>query len=1163
MVYADESPFTEAEASFAYTKFYLTTRPTVKLSPWPNQAPKANNTPTQAASTKQPMQATSTKQPTQAASPKQTTTQVVSPRQPTHNNQPVHSHKPTATTPSPTQCNIPILRYIPQSQRKKGEAPLVVCHKSQPTPLIEKVTLPLPKLEERSIVKQFLNLAQLLSTRSNEGFDPNAYRLMARAGGNLTKDQIHEKPLVTLPVFTPEQEKLRNEDVHQVSVGQTPTKKSNASNPMIIYTLKAAIARPRAYDSVMLNHISIADGSQEDDEFILDDAPATFEEGGQSTIDVLKKVDLGTTEDPRPTFLSASLSTKEEVEYMSLLCEYLDIFAWNYTEMPGLDPRVVVHKLAVHPSVRPIKQSQRRFRPELVPEIQKEVDKLIAANFIREVKYPSWIANIVPVKKKNGQIQVYVDFRDLNKACPKDDFPLPITELMVDATTGHEALSFMDGSSGYNQIWMDPKDEELTAFHTPKGIFCYKMMSFGVKNAGATYQRAMQNIFDDFLHKCVECYVDDLVVKTKQRSDHLLDLRAVFERLQRFQLKMNPLKCAFGVTSGKFLGFIVHHGGFEIDQSKIEAIQKMSDPRNISELKSFQGHVAYIWRFISNLAGRCQPFSHLLKKDTSFEWDESCRNAFNNIKAYLTKPSVLVAPIVDRPLLLYIAAQEKSVGALLAQCDEDNKERSLYYLSRTLWALLVSEFEINFVPQRAIKGQALANFLADHPVSAQWGLTEEFPDEEIFLVEVLPPWEIYFDGAARRNGAGAGVLFVSPRRDLISYLFVLTKNCSNNEAEYQAILLGLGMAVEMKLPQLNIFDDSALVIKQLTREFEVKKLELVPFWRHAGELLAQISEASLHYVPRSENGPADALAGIAASLAQFNERQSHIPICERWVIPPPVEEETEEEQTKEIEESLPISASQNIAKDWREPISNFLRHGILPVDLRERVQIRRVAPKYVFINDILYRRSYEGLRLQCLSKEEGLQVLKETHSGIYGVHQACPKLHLQVKRLGYYWPSMLRDATEMAQTYKPCQIHADYIHQPPKPLEAWGMDIIGPITPKSDSDRQYILAATDFFSKWAEAAAYREVKATTVADIYRYGVLRYIVTDNGTPFKNRVMDRLCEKFRIQQQTSSAYNLAAHGLAKAFNKTLCKIIKKTIGANKKSWDEKLDEALWAY
>ncbi|KAM1658314.1 hypothetical protein ACFXTN_042495 [Malus domestica] len=231
---------------------------------------------------------------------------------------------------------------------------------------------------------------------------------------------------------------------------------------------------------------------------------------------------------------------------------------------------------------------------------------------------------------------------------------------MVDATTGHEALSFMDGSSGYNQIRMALEDEKLTAFRTPKGIYCYKVMPFGLKNAEATYQRAMQKIFNDMLHKNVECYVDDVVVKTKKRSDHLKDLRIVFERLRKYNLKMNPLKCAFGVTSGKFLGFIVKHRGIEVDQSKIKAIQSMPEPRNLHELKSLQGRLAFIRRFISNLAGRCQPFSRLMKKDVPFVWDEAYHNAFESIKKYLSSPPVLGAPVPGKPLILYIAAQESS-----------------------------------------------------------------------------------------------------------------------------------------------------------------------------------------------------------------------------------------------------------------------------------------------------------------------------------------------------------------------------------------------------------------------------------------------------------------------------------------------------------------------
>ena len=132
--------------------------------------------------------------------------------------------------------------------------------------------------------------------------------------------------------------------------------------------------------------------------------------------------------------------------------------------MPGLSPSIAIHHLGIKKGTHPIKQSQRVFHPELVTHIEAEVNKLIEAGLIQEDKYPLWISNIVPVKKKNGQIRVCVDFRDLNKAHPKDDFPLPIIELMVDATTGHEAMSFMDGSFGYNQIRMSPKYEEYAAF---------------------------------------------------------------------------------------------------------------------------------------------------------------------------------------------------------------------------------------------------------------------------------------------------------------------------------------------------------------------------------------------------------------------------------------------------------------------------------------------------------------------------------------------------------------------------------------------------------------------------------------------------------------------------------------------------------------------------
>jgi hypothetical protein len=161
---------------------------------------------------------------------------------------------------------------------------------------------------------------------------------------------------------------------------------------------------------------------------------------------------------------------------------------------------------------------------------------LLAAGFIKPIQHPRWLSNIVLVKKKNGQIRCCVDFRNLNKACPKDEFPLPNMDLLIDSAAGHAMFSFMDGFSGYNQIRMSTKDAEKTVFRTPIGNFYYTVMPFGLKHAGATYQRTMTAMFHDMMHKEIEDYVDDIVVKSKKREDRLETLRKVFDRCRLCKL---------------------------------------------------------------------------------------------------------------------------------------------------------------------------------------------------------------------------------------------------------------------------------------------------------------------------------------------------------------------------------------------------------------------------------------------------------------------------------------------------------------------------------------------------------------------------------------------------------------------------------------------------
>ncbi|XP_070013017.1 uncharacterized protein [Nicotiana sylvestris] len=326
-------------------------------------------------------------------------------------------------------------------------------------------------------------------------------------------------------------------------------------------------------------------------------------------------------------------------------------------------------------------------------------------------------------------------------------------------------------------------------------------MPFGLKNAGATYQRAMQNIFDDLLHKNIECYMDDLVVKSRKRGDHLKDLRMVFELL----------------------------------------------------------------------------------------WRE------NPIKFMMSKPV-----LSDR-------------------------------LAR--WYLQFQQFEIVYIPQKAITGQVLADFLADYPIPDDWELTDELPDEDAMVIEVQPPWKKYFDGAAHRGGVGvgAGVVFVTSQGEVLPYSFTLTQLYSNNVAEYQALILGLEMTVEIKRLQLQ-------------------------------------------HVPRKKNKKADALAALASSLTLPNQAQ--VTVYQKWVVPLPNEAKGEENERKHL-----VAVSEIEKEEWRQPVIDCLCYEILSENPKRRTEIRHRAPSFLYYKDTLYRRSFEGVLFRCLGEDEVLQALQEAYSG--------------------------------------------------------------------------------------------------------------------------------------------------------------------------------------
>ena len=287
----------------------------------------------------------------------------------------------------------------------------------------------------------------------------------------------------------------------------------------------------------------------------------------------------------------------------------------------------------------------------------------MTAGFIWEVYYPEWLANVILVKKANGKWRMCVDFTDLNKACPKDSFPLSRIDQLVDSTAGHKLLTFMDAFSGYNQIRMAEEDQEKIAFITSQGLYCYKVIPFGLKNAGATYQRLVNKIFSQQIGRNMEVYVDDMLVKSKEELTHLDDLKEMFATLKKHQMRLNPSKCVFGVVSGKFLGFMVSQRGIEANLEKVRAIINMASPRTVKDVQKLTGRIVALNRFVSRATDKCLPFFKTLKQ--AFAWTDECEVAFQDLKRYLSSPPLLSPSKEGEDLYLYLVVSASTVSAAL------------------------------------------------------------------------------------------------------------------------------------------------------------------------------------------------------------------------------------------------------------------------------------------------------------------------------------------------------------------------------------------------------------------------------------------------------------------------------------------------------------------
>ncbi|XP_057417380.1 uncharacterized protein LOC130711680 [Lotus japonicus] len=644
--------------------------------------------------------------------------------------------------------------------------------------------------------------------------------------------------------------------------------------------------------------------------------------------------------------IGSTLSKEQEDRLVELLKNNLNLFAWTIKDVPGIDPSVISHHLSIQPGAKPVVQARRRMGEEKDKAVQIETQKLLDGKFIREVQYPTWLANVVMVRKANGKWRMCTDYTSLNKVCPKDSYPLPNVDKLVDGASGNELLSLMDAYSGYNQIMMYRPDEEKTAFMTRRNM---------------------------------EVYVDDMIVKTVKGGAHHEDLAEAFAQIRKYNMRLNPEKCSFGILGGKFLGFMVTSSGIEVNPDKCKAIVNMKSPSNIREVQRLTGRLAALSRFLPKAGDRAVPFFACLKKNTTFQWTGACEEAFQQLKELLASPPMLAKPTPGIPLILYLAVTEAAVSTVLLQ--EENKQyKIIYFVSHTLqgaearyqkiekpilktvrrlrpyfqsfqikvktdiplrqvlqkpdlsgrlvsWSIELSEYDISYEPRGQVTIQSLIDFVAE--------LTPTESDKE------NAEWVLSVDGSSNESGSGAGVSIESPDKMLIEQSLKFGFKASNNQSEYEALIAGLRLAIELGVPKLYIKGDSQLVVKQVRGEYQVKDPQLSKYLEIVQRLMQAIGHVRIEHIPRSQNERADALAKLA-STGRLGNYQTVI----QEVLPHPSTDMVEFKVAKAIGNGEP---------SWTDPIIEFLSQQ--PQDESKNTkERRREASFYTLVGGQLYRR---------------------------------------------------------------------------------------------------------------------------------------------------------------------------------------------------------------
>ncbi|XP_056847422.1 uncharacterized protein LOC130498094 [Raphanus sativus] len=627
-------------------------------------------------------------------------------------------------------------------------------------------------------------------------------------------------------------------------------------------------------------------------------------------------------------------------------------------------------------------------------------------------------------------------------------------------------------------------------------------------------------------------------------------------------MKLNPSKCSFGVSSGKFLGYIATHRGIEANPEQVRAIQVIPSPRNVKEVQRLTGRMAALSRFISRLSDKSHAFFETLKDPKDFLWTEKCEQAMSDLKAYLTTPPLLSKPLEGEVLLLYLVISEHAVSAVLVR-EEGRKQHPIYYVSKSL---LDAETRYSHLEKLALALVNAARKLRPNFQAHQIVVVTSFPIKAVlhkpevsgrlakWAIELgeydvifrhataiksqvklrdsegeKGEWTLYVDGSSNVRGAGVGLVLTSPTGESASKAVRCNFKATNNEAEYEALIAGLTLAKQMGVEDIQVFSDSQLIISQVQGDYQAKDLSMVRYLSVAKRLLDRFRHCKLTQIPREHNSKADALANLGSAL----ETTSHMSIALLVLQWPATEKETKPEEIFVVDEG----------ETWMTPIINYLMYDTLPKDRDKSRKIRRQAARYCFSEGKLYRRSFSGPYLRCLTPREAARILQELHEGECGSHSSGRSLVLRARRAGYYWPTMARDSLKQA---KLCRKF-----------------------PMAPGQKIFLLVVTEYFTKWVEAEALAKITDLQIRKFLWTNVItcfetpHEIVTDNKPQFTSYNFRKFCKDWNIKLSYSAPRHPQSNGQAESTNKTVVNMLKKRLEDAHARWAEELHRVLWAY